>query len=273
MDDGHGLDTVLIANELQRLRSDLDTVKEKTRDVDRPWYQQASPLISALSFAFAVVAACVSGYVSLYHDRIQELAAYQTSLRNLIQQLLLLENQPPTGANVNALYLTVAQAKAVIREVESRSPGTITAPEYNAVANSLIITRDLTGALDYSDKALARSDTLMDDLAARRGKATALILTEKYADGSNTYSAALSSAPASPFVKYRRLNDKGLLLYSDAYTYGNWASALFIMDKCAEGEKMLSAEIDLQKSLTPPAQQAAMAGDLTRAAKAGTPCL
>lgn len=245
------------ASTIEELRTELWTVK---REVDalqiaaaetrRPWYSNASVILSllALLFSFGTTA------VSYVRTQQQDVQAARAELRGLIQRLnelpvrnMELAREYAAEPNLQAMAgsflaheqsLLAKQATAVI----DRIPGHVTATEYFGVAFALSAAGAYPASLRLLDDGLKVADNFGDEVSIRRQYGMILFQLGKPVQGREQYLEAtrIFDKYAAPSSAYRD--------WTEVLTRMYWAQTEAMFMYCAEAAQQLSeASKSLQK--------------------------
>lgn len=226
-------------SELADLKAEVATLRAQAGRPSRPWYREASVVVSVVALVFSVAATVYAGQESA---RQSERAA-RAQLGQLIQRLAAL---PKENADLQARYardraalvslsgsmntenLALAQQAAdVIRQV----PGEVSATEYLAVASAL----ELSNSYRSSEELIDRGLRVPSDLTTREGllrlKAKLLFATGRPDPGRAQLQQALDLWRDEPVQDRARAH---------AYTEMLWAGLERQAGHCPEAASHLS---------------------------------
>jgi tetratricopeptide (TPR) repeat protein len=215
----------------------IDTVQVK-----KPWYRDASILISVAALLFSLI----STAFSQRQVNEQRRQGYRAELRSLIQRISEIPRQgmeytrdfkdAGTLANLNGLLQAEnAMIARQAREIMDRLPGEVSASEYSLVGLAMTNSNLSDEAIQLFDKAIATAENSNDKVSALRGKAALLIATGDLEGGQTVFGQALKIFDEYPTGSeyYEHTT------HIDTHLY--WAGADFSQGQCEEFKTHLDA--------------------------------
>jgi tetratricopeptide (TPR) repeat protein len=213
---------------------EIDALQIAAATAERPWFRDASVLVSALAFLLSIVTTAVS----IHKGDQQETQALRGELRGFIQRLSAIPREnleltsrygPVMGTQLSsALNAENRLIAHQAREVIGRIPDLVTPLEYNVVAFSLMAGGEYGEAAKLYQDAIKAADEVNDEVTARRGLATAHSAIGEVEEARKQYAAALQARRRYPSTS------PWVLELSDFQTEMGWSVLEISFSECGE---------------------------------------
>ena len=228
--------------------SEIDALQIISTKASRPFFLDATVIISTLALIFSFGTTAVSYYRTLQqdiHDSRAELRGFLQRLNGLARENVEVLNNPDKvtasqlSAFNNAETTLIAQQAA---EVMKRIPNHVSPVEYNLVGN-VLSTRNANQAEELYRLALNVSKSFDDIIPTLRGYATLRFANGDYEGGREFYRKALNvQAEIMP-------SDQNYISWTNAYTELLWAQTEAAQRQCAEAQVHIKKSLEINSGL------------------------
>jgi tetratricopeptide (TPR) repeat protein len=189
-----------LQSEVQLLSGQVDILQKEVLGQTKPWYKQASTLLSILALLFSFG----TTYVSDRRTSAQDVENSRAELRALLQRMAALPKEnfeitqkyPENAAAQNVLSGYLNQENAFLSrqaaEIAKKLPkDRVSATEYYAIALALQQSYNLDSSKEFLHLALESAKDFNDEIAVLRTNANLLFVTGKPEAGRVEYQKAL----------------------------------------------------------------------------------
>lgn len=243
-----------LRRKIDTIKAEVDALQIAQMEKKTPWYKSVPTIISLLALLFSFG----TTLVSYNRTKSQDMLALRAELRGMLQRLASLpkENyeltktyqQEPASAAALSGYvnqenlLLARQAAEIVLKLPKEQ---VSATEYYAVGQALVMSNELERAKALIGRAISASNDVNDEVAATRVNANLLFMTGQPEAGRIEYQKALGI-----FTKYPGYNDWTQKTYH-IYTEQLWAISEASTGGVSVALSHIAAAEDLAKQLPP----------------------
>lgn len=259
--------------DLAMLKREVDSLQIQLLSTSKPWYKQASTLISLFALIFSSGTSLISWQRVAEQDR----QSWKQELRGLIIELVTL---PLKGAELNEKYknqkLLLGSVSSVLNQqsliladqasvVVQKIPDLVTAQEYLALAGAFHNGGQLERAKAMRDRAIERSSNPIETITALRQLGGMAFQRGDLAGGRTHFQEALNV-----FKKSAPDTDAGLITFTDGYTEMYFAQVEATATQCKAFEFHIAEARKLGERL-PPGSKEQLLGQISETESYGCP--